>query len=234
MKKIGLWMAALTAVTVGGVYATFNYAGNFKDVSKTEARMVSVTEASTTTAAGSYAITVTSLDIVIDSAKTLGKVTEEKPEENRAYMQVSGEILVTFTPHANIDPIYADNGIPSKFSFSTADTANNWTYKATNPEGQEETSETWMFTVADDKEFVIGMASSEENLKWTPSSDGKSFTCAIPYRLINDNDDDDSDGDVLKFNSDIILETKKEHDDFYAAVLKNSLKITVKADIPTV
>ena len=235
MKKVGLWMAALASVTVGGVYAAFNYAGDFSSVSKTEARSVSVAAATTNTAAGSYGVTVTTLSILIDSAKALNKVTDEKPEENRAYMKVEGNILVTFTPNPNIDPVYATNGIPTTFSFSKADTTNDWSYIATDKDGvkggEDGTETTQMFTVDETKTFTIGMANSQETLKWVSAGNG-TFTCEIPCSIINDDDAETTD-DVLTFNSDIILETAKEHDEFYNAVLKNSLKITVKANVPT-
>lgn len=227
-------MAALTAVTVGGVYAAFNYAGDFNSVSKTEARMVSVAAAKTDHSAGSYEVTVTTLSILIDSAKELNQVTNEKPQDNRACMKITGDIVVTFDPADNIDPNYAANGLPTTVSFDVSDANNNWSYIATDKNGVKGgtsgTETTWMFTVDNTKTYTIELANVDteaddytgSGLKWSANGNG-TFTCNIPASVIEE---------VLKFNEDIVLETAREHDEFYDAVLANSLKITVKANVP--
>ena len=219
MKKIGLWMAALTAVTVGGVYAAFNYAGDFNSVSKTEARMVSVAAAKTDHSAGSYEVTVTTLSILIDSAKSLNQTDKV---DNHACMVIDGYIEVVFKPADNIDPNYAENGLPTTFSFTYSDDTNNWDYKATDENGAEVAEPVKIFTVNESYTGTIGMENSSEALKWSDNGNG-TFTCQIPDSVIED---------VLTFNENIVLETAKEHDTFYKAVLKNGLKITVKADVP--
>lgn len=219
MKKIGLWMAALTAVTVGGVYAAFNYAGDFNSVSKTEARMVSVAAAKTDHSAGSYEVTVTTLSILIDSAKSLNQTGKV---DNHACMVIDGYIEVTFKPNDNIDPLYDANGLPTTFSFAYSDDTNDWTYKATDENGAEVAEPVKIFTVNERYTGTIGMANSSEALKWSDNGNGI-FTCRIDASVIRD---------VLTFNEDIVLETAKEHDTFYKAVLKNGLKITVKANVP--
>lgn len=221
MKKIGLWMAALTAVTVGGVYAAFNYAGDFNSVSKTEARMVSVAAAKTDHSAGSYEVTVTTLSILIDSAKSLG----QPGEDNLACMVIDGYIEVTFDPADNIDPLYEANGLPTTFSFAYSDDTNDWTYQATDEHGAEVATPVKIFEVNESYTGRIGMVNSSdpsEELKWSNNGNG-TFTCKIPASVIED---------VLTFNQNIVLETAKEHDTFYKAVLKNGLKITVKANVP--
>ena len=220
MKKIGLWMAALTAVTVGGVYAAFNYAGDFNSVSKTEARMVSVAAAKTDHSAGSYEVTVTTLSILIDSAKELGKTDKV---DNHACMVITGDIEVAFEPADNIDPLYAANGLPTTFSFTYSDDTNDWTYKATDENGAEVAEPVKIFEVNESYTGTIGMVNSSETLKWSDTDGDGIFTCKIPASVIEQ---------VLTFNQNIVLETATEHDTFYKAVLKNGLKITVKAAVP--
>ena len=68
MKKIGLWMAALTAVTVGGVYANFVYSDDTKMESATSGTTIQLAGAIEEGAAGTLTLEARQLNILIDSA----------------------------------------------------------------------------------------------------------------------------------------------------------------------
>lgn len=81
MKKISTLMAALTAVTVGGVYAAWVYAeGNLQNISSAE-QVITVAGIDTTESlkAGHYSITASDdLKFIIDSAAALGLTNNDR------------------------------------------------------------------------------------------------------------------------------------------------------------
>lgn len=84
MKKISTLMAALTAVTVGGVYAAWVYAeGNLQNISSAE-QVITVAGIDTTTSlkAGHYLITASDdLKFIIDSAAALELTNNDRYTE---------------------------------------------------------------------------------------------------------------------------------------------------------
>lgn len=219
MKKIGLWMATLTAVTVGGVYATFNYAENF-EFSKTEETAIGIEAAAPAGAVGSYTVDVSNFKVTVDSAESLGFT---QYDVHKAMLAITGDITITFKPTANVESDISNYGLETTFSFGTSSDLSTWVYTATLEDGTT-VANTAMFTAINAHTTTI-MPSNDATAdakKWTKKSDG-TFTYTISAADVQN---------VLTLN-DIVLETKAEHETFKQAILGKNLVITVTAVKPT-
>ena len=105
MKRIGLIAAIATAVTVGGVYATWNYATG------------TATKATQTISAGLSAVDVNTAkgDISVDTKGLTFTIEQDKPSFN-AMLLISGSIKVTFTAADGADQDVIDNGINMQYT----------------------------------------------------------------------------------------------------------------------
>ena len=219
MKKIGMWMAALATVTVGGVYATFNYSNNF-EISKTGEKAIGLEAAAAAGAVGSYAIDVSDLTLTIDSAEALNKTGVDV---HKAYLVVDGYITITFTPSINAESDVSNYGIETTFAFSPSSALNTWTYTAKDAAGVD-VPNTQIFTTYNAYETTIKPSNdtTEGAKKWTVDSQ----TGAITYKILATDI-----ADVLTLN-DIVLETSAEHATFKTALLGKNLVLTVTAVNP--
>ena len=119
MKKLSLLVAICLLVTVGGVYATWNYAqGQVVTRNDYLDGETKITDKVVTTAKGIISIDTTGASIVIDDANNdfYGELT------------VEGKVKVTFTPNDGADETIRDNGIRIKYNLSQLDT---WLYNGT-------------------------------------------------------------------------------------------------------
>ena len=216
MKKIGLWMAALTAVTVGGVYATFNYSDNFK-FSKTGEKAIGLEAAAPAGAVGEYAVDVTHLTLTIDSAESLNK---PGVDVHKAYLVIEGYITITFKPSPNAESDVSNYGIETTFAFSPSSSLDTWTYTATDAYGVEQAG-TKIFTAYKPYTTTIMPAdnTTENAKKWTVDPLSKVITYTINASDI---------AEVLTLN-DIVLESSEEHATFKQALLGKNLVLTVTA-----
>lgn len=110
MKKLGLIIALALVVTIGGVYATFNYAQgtatqDSQEIGHTISGMVGTTEKGTITITSTFMINV---DDTTNSLKT-GYTT-------------SGETKVKFTAATGADADVRDNGIKLKLTINITGT----------------------------------------------------------------------------------------------------------------
>lgn len=102
MKRLSLLIALMLAVTIGGVYATWNYAqGNV--LSREKYLKPSMTDKVVDNAKGVIDVNMESLSIVID---------EDPSNKHHGKMNITGEIVITFTPNAGADEDVMANGIP--------------------------------------------------------------------------------------------------------------------------
>lgn len=106
MKKLGLIILMALVLTVGGVYATFNYAQ--ADVQQTATLNKSLKPADTNTPKGEIKIDVEGFLLTIDDTtktRTTGLVAQ-------------GTVKVTFTPAKGADALVADEGVNLKLEIS--------------------------------------------------------------------------------------------------------------------
>lgn len=144
MKKIGLWMAALTAVTVGGVYATWNYAENNNIAKVIQEKSIALAPAHQKGESGSYSV-VTSEDfgMWIESSGTM------RPNDTNKHHPVfvmSGKITIYFTASANASQQIRENGLTTKFDFSlNLGGSSAWTCDPNFEDDDDATNDTYQF-----------------------------------------------------------------------------------------
>ena len=102
MKKLTVIIALMLVITIGGVYATWNYAqGDVAKVDKYLDSVTKITDKVVTTSKGTIAIDATGLSILIDDADN----------NHVAELSVTGSVTVTFTPNEGADADVKANGI---------------------------------------------------------------------------------------------------------------------------
>ncbi len=109
MKKLGFVIIMALVLTVGGVYATFNYAQNDVDpVNATLTKTIAGTDI--TKAKGTITIDVETFQLKIDdTTKTL-----------KTGLTTQGSVKVTFTPAKGADASVADEGVDLKLEIAFA------------------------------------------------------------------------------------------------------------------
>ena len=115
MKRLGLIIAMALVLTVGGVYATFNYAqDNVDPVNATLTKAIAGTN--TETAKGTIAIDASGFTIRVDDKGVLengeGTGTLVTGYRNQ------GTVKVTFTPAKGADATVTDEGVTLKLTIS--------------------------------------------------------------------------------------------------------------------
>ena len=127
MKKIGLWMAALATVTVGGVYATWTFSeGEVANANTTV--NVAMTGVSATTKKGT-------LEVKVMSSGGLTLAVDDSDNDHYAELKKEGNVTVTFTPSATASNDIKTNGIDVQLVISYAPyeggpaSLEEWTYE---------------------------------------------------------------------------------------------------------
>ena len=107
MKKLGLIIIMALVLTVGGVYATFDYAQN--DVASQDAVLTkTIAGAKTENAKGTIAIDVETFQLKID----------DTGRNLKTGLETGGFVTVTFTPAQGADGSVADEGIDLKLEIA--------------------------------------------------------------------------------------------------------------------
>ena len=124
MKRLGLIIAMALVLTVGGVYATFNYAQNNVDsVNATLTKAIAGTN--TETAKGTITIDASGFTIRVDDKGVL-----ENGEGNGTLVtgyRNQGTVKVTFTPAKGADATVTDEGVTLKLTISFSNNRYNGT-----------------------------------------------------------------------------------------------------------
>lgn len=111
MKKISLLIALCLILTIGGVYAAWNYAqGNVTNAIDSmdvgTGKNIYITEAVVGNAKGTINVDANAATIVIDNADN----------NHVAEVDYSGDIVITFTPNAGADPDVISDGIKLQYT----------------------------------------------------------------------------------------------------------------------
>lgn len=119
MKKLSILIALILCVTIGGVYATWNYAqGTVTTRTKFFDAGTIITDKVVTTDKGNITIDTTNLKITI----------HDENNDLRGEMKMEGYVTVTFTPNQGADSNVAANGVKLQYVLGTT---NNYTYENT-------------------------------------------------------------------------------------------------------
>ncbi len=170
MKKIGILAAALACVTVGGVYATWNYAGTANVPLKIDETTLTLTDAHKSGEYGSYTITKSNdFKMVIDSAMSQG---EASVSNHKAILVIEGSITISFTPNPTASEEVKKNGIETKFFFAPSGGIDTW--KCDDPDTVAKDSMD-IFTSFDQTEHIIKAGTGASD-SWTKEGDAFTYT----------------------------------------------------------
>ena len=228
MKKIGLWMAALTAVTVGGVYATFNYSDLTQMNTSMSDTAIGLADAKFEGAAGVLSVEAKGLIVKIDSAKTILGEDLGTTDAHKAMIQASGSVVVRFTPNEGLQETdILTNGIHAKISFkgSWGDAA-AWKYDS-NDDG---TADMQVFSSMNTSELEIHQIDeTEQTHRWNREDDG-TFTFTITAeQLFGVGTNPILGSALLVMNDAVVLDTYDEYKAFNDTFSSKNLEAHVSA-----
>ncbi len=200
MKKLSILIALMLLVTVGGVYATWSYAGT-NDIADAYAEAkVTITDATLTGANGTYKVE-SNLVLTIDQA------TDDNHEAKLVFDSNNSEeifLKVTFTPSKNAPETIKENAVPSELYFGTTTTMQ---YKMDEEGNYSETgTPTDIFTFSNS-----GNGTLDNTFTWTKEANG-TFT----YTMYEDDLKD-----AIQLSQTFVLDLKSEHDAFRTALNGN-------------
>lgn len=202
MKKLSILLALMLCVTIGGVYATWTYAGTDDIADAFEEAKVTITDAEFTGANGTYKIE-SNLVLTVDQTSATDKHAKLVFASNNSDPIF---LRVTFTPNPNVasDQV-KEFAVPSELYFGTTTTME---YKM-DAEGN------YSATGTPKAIFNFGDWASndnfEENITWNKQPDG-TFTYELNQTQLED---------IIKLNYDFYLDVKAEHDAFREALTGN-------------
>ena len=201
MKKLSVLIALMLCVTIGGVYATWTYAGTDDIADSFAEAKVTIADAELTGANGTYKV-----------ESNLVLTVDQKNEDHEAELVFGANnsdpifLKVTFTPAANAPQTIKDNAVPSELYFGTTtvmeykmDAAGN--YSATGTPAN-------IFTFSNPSDGVFS-----PNFTWTPEADG-SFTYTLDETALKS---------MISLSQTFVLDLKSEHDAFREALNGNIL-----------
>lgn len=199
MKKLSILIALMLLVTVGGVYATWSYAGTNDIADAFAEAKVTIADAELTGANGVYKIE-SNLVLTVDQAN-------EDHEAKLVFDSNDGQpiyLKVTFTPSANAPQDIKDNAVPSELYFGTTTTMQ---YKIdANGNYSESGTPTDIFTFTS-----VSNGNLDPNVTWNEETVG-SFTYTLNQT--------DLEG-MISLSQTFVLDTKAEHDAFRTALSGN-------------
>lgn len=198
MKKLSLLIALMLCITIGGVYATWSYAGTDDIADSFAEAKVTIANAELTGANGTYKI-----------ESNLVLTVDQKNDDHEAELVFSSNnsediyLKVTFTPAANAPQTIKDNGVESELYFGTT-TAMQYKVDGEGNYSENGTAkDIFTFTNPSDGDF-------SPNVEWE-ETDG-----IFTYTL---NEDDLK--DMIKLSETFVLDIKAEHDAFREALNGN-------------
>ena len=201
MKKLSVLIALMLCVTIGGVYATWTYAGTDDIADAFAEAKVTIAAAELTGANGTYTVE-SNLVLTVDQAN----------EDHEAELVFSSNnsdpihLTVTFTPAANAPQEIKDNAVPSELYFGTTTAMQYKMDAAGNYSATGTAKDIFSFTNPADSVFV-------PNVTWTPETDG-SFTYTLNQAQLES---------MISLNHNFVLDIKSEHDAFREALSGNIL-----------
>lgn len=199
MKKLSLLVALALLITVGGVYATWSYAGTDDIADAYAEAKVTIADTELTGANGTYKVE-SNLVLTVDQAN------DDHEAELVFGSNNSQEIFlkVTFTPATNAPQSIKDNAVESELYWGTTvpmqykvDGAGNYDENGTAKD---------IFTFSNTRNGEL-----DNTFDWTEQDDG-TFT----YTL-----DADDLASMIQLSQTFVLDIKAEHDAFRTALAGN-------------
>lgn len=205
MKKLGVLIALFTCLTIGGVYATWSYAGTNDIADSFAEAKVTIADAELTGANGTYKIE-SNLVLTVDQAN-------DAHEAELVFDSNDGQTIhltITFTPSANAPVDIKKNGVPSELYFGTTTTMQ---YKMDGDGNYSETgTPTDIFVFSN-----IGNGNVDEPFTWTKVGENAEGICSSFTYTIGETEL----RDMIKLSQTFVLDIKAEHDAFRTALSGN-------------
>lgn len=199
MKKLSLLVALMLCITIGGVYATWSYAGT-NDIADAYAEAkVTITDAVLAGANGTYTIE-SNLMLSVDQANEdhEAELVFASNDSNPIFLKV------TFAPSDFASQEIKNNAVPSELYFGTTIDMKYTVDGDGNYDANGTAKEIFTFTNKSNSIF-------EENITWTPEADG-TFTYTMDEAALKAQ---------IQLSETFVLDTKAEHDAFRAALAGN-------------
>lgn len=199
MKKISILIAIMLCVTIGGVYATWTYAGTDDIADAYAEAKVTITDAELTGANGVYKIE-SNLVLTVDQANNEheAKLVFSSTDSSAIYLKV------TFTPANNAPKTIKENAVPSELYFTTS-TDMKYTIDADGNYDESGTPVS-IFEFSNPSDGIFS-----PNVTWTPESNG-TFTYTLDEAALTS---------MITLTQTFVLDIKAEHDAFRAALTGN-------------
>ncbi|MBE7076045.1 MAG: hypothetical protein E7375_03150 [Clostridiales bacterium] len=198
MKKLSAIIAMVVCLTIGGVYATWTYAGTDDIADALAEAKVTIADTELTGANGTYKIE-SNLALVVDQAN-------EKHEAELLFKSNNDQpifLKITFTPSVNAPKDIKDNAVPSELYFGVTTPMQ---YKIDADGNYSETgTPTDIFTFSN-----VSDGDLDVNITWT--NEGDKFTYTLNQSQLED---------MISLSQTFVLDTKAEHDAFRAALAGN-------------
>ena len=201
MKKLSVLIALMLCVTIGGVYATWTYAGT-NDIADAYAEAkVTIADAELTGANGTYKV-----------ESNLVLTVDQKNDDHEAELVFASNnsdpifLKVTFTPATNAPQAIKDNAVPSELYFTTT----------TDMEYKMDADGNYSATGTGEDIFTFSNPSDgtfSPNFTWTPESNG-TFTYTLDETALKS---------MISLSQTFVLDLKSEHDAFREALNGNIL-----------
>lgn len=199
MKKLSVLIALMLCVTIGGVYATWTYAGT-NDIADAYAEAkVTIADAELTGANGTYKIE-SNLVLVIDQANTAHESVLLFNSNNSESIYLK----VTFTPADHADANIKNFAVPSELYFGTTNTMQYTMDVNGNYSAEGTPKDIFTFANPSNNDF-------DPNVTWEKQSDG-TFTYTLDEAALRAQ---------ISLSQVFVLDTKTEHDAFRAALNGN-------------
>lgn len=193
MKKLSILVALILCVTIGGVYATWMYPGN--DITQVIQPVSNVmAEADFTGSFGTYHTDSNTLRVVVD---------QESSTSFKAVLKYEGEMVVKFTPHANISDAQRDAALGATVSVTGSDL----------PTAKYADKQIWNLA---DTTITL------DDSRWELSDDQTYYTCKIACSEL---------ANIITLANDFVLPTIDDYNQFQQAqkLAVFRIKLTAKA-----
>ena len=200
MKKLSVLIALMLCVTIGGVYATWTYAGTDDIADAYAEAKVTIADAELTGANGTYKV-----------ESNLVLTVDQKNEDHEAELVFASNnsdpifLKVTFTPAANAPQTIKDNAVPSELYFTTTTEMEYKIDAGGNYSATGTPTKIFTFTNPADNVFTA-------NVTWTPEAG--TFTYTLDETALRS---------MISLSQTFVLDLKSEHDAFREALNGNIL-----------
>lgn len=193
MKKLSILIALMLVITIGGVYATWTYTQTTDVADEAVNRAMNLTDV---VYAGSYGT------YKVDHSGLLLSIDPKAGTTHTTALQITGSIIVTFTPATHSPVEIKENGVDSTYTFSLSNTS--WTF---DDDTTDEVAAKNIVTLAHPEAHTI---------TWTPVGDG-SFVFEMDATELAKH---------INLNE-FVLDTKAKYDLFNSALSKGQIVFTV-------